>query len=146
MTDSVSKRQNVDGLRPSQAPDPCCLVIFGASGDLTQRKLVPAVYNLLLDGLVAGRIRGRRHGPTGIDRQRPLPMTCGRASGITPGRLWTRRDGRPLPRAPRTFALGKDPSGYRRLAKHLDGRGPRAGNGRESPVLSLHSSRRRFPP
>ena len=49
MTESVSKRQTVDGLRPSQAPDPCCLVIFGASGDLTRRKLVPAVYNLLLE-------------------------------------------------------------------------------------------------
>jgi glucose-6-phosphate 1-dehydrogenase len=28
------------------------MVIFGASGDLTQRKLVPALYNLLLDGLL----------------------------------------------------------------------------------------------
>jgi glucose-6-phosphate 1-dehydrogenase len=27
-------------------PDPCGLVIFGASGDLTARKLIPAVYNL----------------------------------------------------------------------------------------------------
>src|SRR5580700_6953084 len=26
--------------------DPCCLVIFGASGDLTHRLLVPALYNL----------------------------------------------------------------------------------------------------
>ena len=31
---------------------PCTLVIFGASGDLTRRKLLPAVYNLLLDGLL----------------------------------------------------------------------------------------------
>jgi glucose-6-phosphate 1-dehydrogenase len=28
------------------------IVIFGASGDLTQRKLVPALYNLWLDGLL----------------------------------------------------------------------------------------------
>jgi glucose-6-phosphate 1-dehydrogenase len=28
------------------APDPCILVIFGASGDLTQRKLIPALYDL----------------------------------------------------------------------------------------------------
>jgi len=52
MTESVSKRQTGDGLRSSQAPDPCCLVILGASGDLTRRKLVPAVFNLLLDGLL----------------------------------------------------------------------------------------------
>jgi len=34
----------------SRAPDPCTLVIFGASGDLTQRKLVPALYDLAADG------------------------------------------------------------------------------------------------
>ena len=27
--------------------EPCSLVIFGASGDLTRRKLMPAIYNLL---------------------------------------------------------------------------------------------------
>ena len=26
--------------------DPCTIVIFGASGDLTKRKLLPALYNL----------------------------------------------------------------------------------------------------
>ena len=31
---------------------PCTVVIFGASGDLTRRKLLPALYNLLLDGLL----------------------------------------------------------------------------------------------
>ena len=30
--------------------DPCTLVIFGASGDLTARKLMPALYNLYLSG------------------------------------------------------------------------------------------------
>src|SRR5260370_6868483 len=29
-----------------QAVEPCALVIFGASGDLTKRKLVPSLYNL----------------------------------------------------------------------------------------------------
>ena len=27
-------------------PDPCVLVIFGASGDLTARKIIPALYDL----------------------------------------------------------------------------------------------------
>jgi glucose-6-phosphate 1-dehydrogenase len=31
-----------------RAPDPCVIVIVGASGDLTSRKLVPALYNLFL--------------------------------------------------------------------------------------------------
>ena len=38
-----------------RAADPCALVIFGASGDLTRRKLVPALYNLLLDDLLPER-------------------------------------------------------------------------------------------
>lgn len=32
--------------------DPCILVIFGATGDLTGRKLAPAIYNLGKDGLL----------------------------------------------------------------------------------------------
>ena len=32
--------------------DPCCLVIFGASGDLTHRLLLPALYNLAVAGLL----------------------------------------------------------------------------------------------
>src|SRR2546421_10349731 len=33
-------------------PQPCQLVIFGAAGDLSWRKLLPAVYNLNVDGLL----------------------------------------------------------------------------------------------
>lgn len=34
------------GLRLERTPEPCTMVIFGATGDLTSRKLVPALYNL----------------------------------------------------------------------------------------------------
>ncbi|HEY5260233.1 MAG TPA: glucose-6-phosphate dehydrogenase, partial [Rhabdochlamydiaceae bacterium] len=34
----------------SRLAEPCSLVIFGATGDLTSRKIVPALYNLLKDG------------------------------------------------------------------------------------------------
>lgn len=34
----------------SKIPEPCVLVIFGATGDLTSRKLFPALYNLQRDG------------------------------------------------------------------------------------------------
>ncbi|MFN2524679.1 MAG: glucose-6-phosphate dehydrogenase [Actinomycetota bacterium] len=33
-------------------PDPCAVVIFGASGDLTSRKLFPALHNLQVEGLM----------------------------------------------------------------------------------------------
>ena len=34
------------------APPPQAIVIFGASGDLTKRKLLPAFYHLFLEGLL----------------------------------------------------------------------------------------------
>src|SRR5215813_7182554 len=33
--------------------DACAMVIFGASGDLTKRKLIPALYNLAKDNLLS---------------------------------------------------------------------------------------------
>ena len=33
-------------------PDPCVVVIFGASGDLTSRKLAPVLHNLRTEGLI----------------------------------------------------------------------------------------------
>jgi glucose-6-phosphate 1-dehydrogenase len=36
----------LEGLKLRRTPDPCIFVIFGASGDLTQRKLIPALYSL----------------------------------------------------------------------------------------------------
>jgi glucose-6-phosphate 1-dehydrogenase len=36
----------LEGLQLRRTPDPCAFVIFGASGDLTQRKLIPALYSL----------------------------------------------------------------------------------------------------
>src|ERR1044072_4469611 len=39
-----------EGLSARAVPQPCAIVIFGATGDLTHRKLVPALYNLAADG------------------------------------------------------------------------------------------------
>ena len=40
------------GLRRPRTPEPCAMVIFGATGDLTRRKLFPALYNLALQHLL----------------------------------------------------------------------------------------------
>jgi len=42
----------LEGLRKRRAAEPCALTIFGASGDLTQRKLIPALYALAFRGLL----------------------------------------------------------------------------------------------
>jgi glucose-6-phosphate 1-dehydrogenase len=38
-------------------PESCTLVIFGATGDLTHRKLIPALYNLVVDGDLPAGLR-----------------------------------------------------------------------------------------
>ncbi|MCC7494373.1 MAG: glucose-6-phosphate dehydrogenase [Fimbriimonadaceae bacterium] len=40
-----------EGLGRATAPGPCCFVLFGATGDLCARKLLPALYNLAREGL-----------------------------------------------------------------------------------------------
>ena len=60
-----------DGLNPfrasmrrSRAPEPATMVIFGATGDLAQRKLLPAVFGLWQDGLL-----GSAFNIVGVGRQ-----------------------------------------------------------------------------
>jgi len=42
----------LEGLREARIPQPCAIVIFGGSGDLAKRKLIPALYALASDGLL----------------------------------------------------------------------------------------------
>jgi glucose-6-phosphate 1-dehydrogenase len=44
-----------EGLTLRRTPDPCVLVIFGASGDLTHKKLMPALYALMVRRLLPSR-------------------------------------------------------------------------------------------
>src|SRR4051794_32993374 len=39
-----------EGLATRSIPEPCNIVIFGATGDLTHRKLLPALYNIFTSG------------------------------------------------------------------------------------------------
>ncbi|HSS72287.1 MAG TPA: glucose-6-phosphate dehydrogenase [Gaiellaceae bacterium] len=41
-----------EGLKLPRVPAPCALVVFGASGDLTRRKLFPAIYALAARGML----------------------------------------------------------------------------------------------
>ncbi|MGE0528960.1 MAG: glucose-6-phosphate dehydrogenase [Bdellovibrionales bacterium] len=51
-TESPSTTTQPVTVNRTAATQPCTIVIFGASGDLTKRKLLPALYNLLLDKLL----------------------------------------------------------------------------------------------
>src|SRR6202022_505421 len=50
MTDKMPVNPLLQGLASRAMPEPFSVIIFGATGDLTHRKLVPALYNLAADG------------------------------------------------------------------------------------------------
>ncbi len=52
---AVEENPLLEGLRLYRNPEPCAVVIFGASGDLTQRKLIPALYSLAYRRLLPER-------------------------------------------------------------------------------------------
>jgi glucose-6-phosphate 1-dehydrogenase len=54
---AVTEQRNplLEGLPIRRRPEPCVLVIFGASGDLTERKLMPALYSLAYRNLLPER-------------------------------------------------------------------------------------------
>ena len=49
-TDKPQSNPLREGLSTRAVPQPCSVVIFGATGDLTHRKLVPALYNIAAGG------------------------------------------------------------------------------------------------
>ena len=58
--------------------DPCTVVIFGAAGDLTRRKLLPALYQLAREDLLANdfRVLGVSRETIGDDGFRSLMRTA----------------------------------------------------------------------
>jgi glucose-6-phosphate 1-dehydrogenase len=55
VTQPTEENPLLEGLSLRRTPDPCALVIFGASGDLTHKKLMPALYALMLRRLLPPR-------------------------------------------------------------------------------------------
>ncbi len=52
MATAVTTTQDQQPAHFGQAAGPCAMVLFGASGDLTKRKLVPALFNLVKASLL----------------------------------------------------------------------------------------------
>jgi glucose-6-phosphate 1-dehydrogenase len=110
-----------EGLSTERIPPPCTVVIFGATGDLTKRKLVPALYNLALDRLlspgtaVVGFARRPKDDPQFRAEQREAVAQFSRRKPLDET-IWA------------DFAQGLhycqsdfgDPKGYARLAALLD--------------------------
>jgi glucose-6-phosphate 1-dehydrogenase len=60
---AVEQNPLLEGLRLRRSADPCVLVVFGATGDLTRRKIFPALY-----ALAARRLLPEHFGVVGVAR------------------------------------------------------------------------------
>ncbi len=54
-TEPTQENPLLEGLQLRRTPDPCAMVIFGASGDLAHKKLFPALYSLAFRRLLPER-------------------------------------------------------------------------------------------
>ena len=105
------------GLSGERQPEPCAMVIFGATGDLTKRKLVPALYTLARERLLPSSFA-----IVGFAR-RTIPFAEQMREGVS---RYARR--RPIDESLwQSFAEGlsyvtgnfDDPAAYQRLKEHL---------------------------
>jgi glucose-6-phosphate 1-dehydrogenase len=109
------------GMRHARTVAPCVMVIFGATGDLTHRKLIPALYNLALEQPLPAEFT-----TVGVAR-RPFTDEQFRQQALESVNSFSRR--RPVnPAVWQTFSQGlfycqapfDEPAGYERLGALLD--------------------------
>src|ERR671916_1963574 len=110
-----------EGLRLERMAEPCTMIICGATGDLTDRKLAPALYNTLLGGFLPpefGVVGFARRDMSDDDFRAHLLESINEYSRNKPAKdaIWE------------SFARGieyhrgdlDDPAAYAELAKRLD--------------------------
>jgi len=51
-TEPTNRLRDPRDRRLPRIPDPCALVVFGVTGDLSRKKLIPAIYDLANRGLL----------------------------------------------------------------------------------------------
>src|SRR5207247_2436876 len=82
---------------PLPTGDSCVLIIFGASGDLTKRKLMPGLYNLACEGCMNPRFEVLGIGRTPMNSEEFRKKT-GEAAAKSKDTASASRDGQTLKR------------------------------------------------
>ena len=128
------------GTRLERIPEPCQIVIFGATGDLAHRKILPALYNLRRGGLLppeTGIVATARRGYTDAAFREEMRASVAEFSRnpVEPG-IWN------------DFAANlhyqqgdfSDPAAYRALAERLfrGSLGTLPGLGREAAYVAQY--------
>ena len=108
-----------EGLTTTRVPDPCAIVLFGATGDLAHRKLVPALFQLARGGNLPSEcaiIGFARRSWTDQDLRAEYEKTLAKEGGADFGELWSQFANRII-FSPGTF---DDPASFRTLKETLD--------------------------
>ena len=110
-----------EGLAQERGPGPCRLVIFGATGDLTRRKLSPAMYQLARGGWLPADFRfiGFSRRDRSDDDFRAMTREAVDAhsrTGVVDDDVWARLE----PNLHYVAGQFDDPAGYRKLGEVLD--------------------------
>ncbi len=114
-----SRHPFLQGLSKHRGAPPTAVVIFGASGDLTKRKLIPAVYNLGADNLLPPDFHligyGRKEIPNEEFRDLAAEAIKEFSRRELNAEVWDRVAART------TYVAGgyDDPQAFKRLAEHL---------------------------
>jgi|UniRef100_UPI00404A5110 glucose-6-phosphate 1-dehydrogenase len=119
MADS-NRHPFLHGLSKHRGAPPTVVVIFGASGDLTARKLIPAVYNLGVDNLLPTDFHlvgfGRKDIPDEEFRDLAAAAIVEFSRRELDGKVWSRIS------ANATYVAGgyDEASAFERLARHIE--------------------------
>ncbi len=123
MTPTVTTTTDVNPLREAlprtRVPDPCAVVLFGATGDLTHRKLVPALYHLGRGGNMPSEyaiVGFARRDWTDENLQDELATSLKKTDEAEFDRLWP-EFAKHIAFSPGTF---DDPKGYHSLKEKLE--------------------------
>jgi glucose-6-phosphate 1-dehydrogenase len=103
----------------SRVPDPCAVVLFGATGDLAHRKLLPALYHLARGGNLPSKcaiVGFARRQWTDAEFRAECEKSMSNTEGSDFGQVWSQFASR-LAFAPGTF---DDLDSYRKLRETLE--------------------------
>lgn len=108
-----------EGLPRTRVPDPCAIILFGATGDLAHRKLVPALFQLARGGNLPAEcaiVGFARRSWTDQDLRAEYEKTLAKEGGADFRELWSQFANR-IVFSPGTF---DDPASFRTLKETLE--------------------------
>jgi glucose-6-phosphate 1-dehydrogenase len=108
-----------EALPRTRVADPCVVVLFGATGDLAHRKLVPALFQLARGGNLPSEcaiVGFARRDWTDADLRAQYEKTLAKGGGADFGEVWSQFAGRIV------FSAGSfdDPASYQKLKETLE--------------------------